>query len=245
MKIAYTGLDLPGGKVKYNDRVFVGLAEKFQPAKVSPYYFEFLLEDYEAANAIAITKDYVVDLLILDMEKVEGRLSRTEDPTEKEVLQKCLAHLEGEKPLCDLSLDVSERAIVNALGLLSFKTTVVFEDTLLVAHGVATNGVATDGVATDGVCQDIMEKAGLMFFYTAGKQEVHAWLAKKGAAAVTCAGKIHSDLARGFIKAELVSYDNIMTAHSMQDARVKGLTTLVDRDYAIPEKTVIEIRFNV
>ncbi len=230
MKIAYTGMSLPEGKVKYDDRVFVGLAEKFQPAKLSPYYFEFLPEDYETANAIAIANDRVLDLLIIDMEKIEGRLQRAEDPAEKGVLGKCLAHLEDEKPICDLSLDVNERAIVNALGPLSFKPTVVFEDTAADANIV---------------CRAVMEKAGIMFFYTAGKEEVHAWLVKKGTDAVTCAGKIHSDLARGFIKAELVSYDDMLTAHNIQDARSKGLTKLVDRDYIVPENTVLEIRFNV
>jgi hypothetical protein len=115
MKIAYTGLDLPQGKKKYNDGIFVDLVEKFQPAKVSPYYFEFLPDDYEAADIIVIANEYVLDLLILDMEKIEGRLSRTEDPSEKAVLEKCLAQLEDQKPICDLSLDNSERAIVKAL----------------------------------------------------------------------------------------------------------------------------------
>jgi len=230
MKIAYTGLNLPEGKMKYNDRVFMELAGKFQPAKLSPYYFEFLPEDYETADAIAMANDRVLDLLILDIEKIEGRMDRADDPAEKGVLGKCLARLEEEKPVCDLSLDDSERAIVNALGPLSFKPTVVFEDSSLDANVV---------------CRAVMEKAGMMFFYTVGKQEVHAWLVDKGTDAVTCAGKIHSDLARGFIKAEIISYDDMMTAHSMQDARSKGLTKLVDRDYVVPENTVLEIRFNV
>ena len=153
-----------------------------------------------------------------------------EDPAEKGVLEKCLAHLEDEKPICDLSLDVNERAIVNALGPLSFKPTVVFEDTSPDANVV---------------CRAVMEKAGIMFFYTAGKEEVHAWMVKKGTDAVTCAGKIHSDLARGFIKAELVSYGDMLTVHNIQDARSKGLTKLVDRNYIIQENTILEIRFNV
>lgn len=251
MKIAYTGLSLPEGKVKYKDPVFLGLAEKFQPAKLSPYYFEFLPDDYETAHAIAIDNEHMLDLLILDMEKIEGRLSRTTDPTEKRVLETCLAQLEAEKPLCDLApdiWDIDERAIIKTLGLLSFKPTVVLNASGLAMNGVATNGVANGSpkdLVVDSVCRDIMAKAGLMFFYTAGKQEVHAWLVQKGADAVTCAGKIHSDLARGFIKAELVNYEDMITAHSMQDARSKGLTALVDRDYIIPEQTVIEIRFNV
>lgn len=230
MKIAYTGLNLPEGKIKYHDEIFVSLAEKFQPAKLSPYYFEFLPEDYESADIIAIAHEHVLDLLILDMEKIEGRLSRTEDPSEKEVLKKCLSQLEDQKPICDLFLNNSERAIVNALRPMSFKPTLVSKDTSPDANVV---------------CRDGMEKAGMMFFYTIGKQEVHAWLVEKDTDAVTCAGKIHSDLARGFIKAELVSFEDIMTVHSMQDARSKGLTKLVDRDYIIPANSIIDIRFNV
>ena len=70
-------------------------------------------------------------------------------------------------------------------------------------------------------------------------------MVKVGSDALTCADKIHTDLARGFIKAELVSHNDIMTAHNLQDARTKGLTKLVDGDYIIPENTIIDIRFNV
>ena len=230
MKIAYTRLNLPQGKIKYNDGIFVGLAEKFQPEKVSPYYFEFLPDDYKAADVIAIANECVLDLLILDMEKIEGRLSRTEDLSEKGVLGKCLAQLEDQKPICDLSLGNTERAIVKALRPLSLTPTLVYKDTSPDANIV---------------CRDAMEKAGMMFFYTVGKQEVHAWLVEKDTDAVTCAEKIHSDLARGFIKAELVSCEDMMTTHNMQDARSKNLTKLVDRDYVIPMNSILDIRFNV
>jgi hypothetical protein len=230
MKIAYAGLDLAEGKIKYDDDVFIRLAEKFQPKKLSPYYFEFIPEGYEAAQAIVIASDHLLNLLILDIEKIETRLARTEDAAERAVLAKCMAHLETQKPICDAPLDERERTIVNALGLLSFKPTVLWTGTVR---------------NVNAMCREVMDKAGMMFFYTAGKEEVHAWLVKKGSDAVTCAGRIHSDLARGFIKAEVVSFDDIMTAHNMQDARAKRLTKLVDRDYIIPRASILEIRFNV
>lgn len=230
MRIAYTGLELPEGKIKYNDNVFTALNDKFQPAKTSPYYFEFLPDDYEAADAIAISYERILDLLILDMEKAEVRLSRTDDPFEKEVLEKCLKQLEDQKPVCDLSLNDNERAAVKALWLFSSTPTMVYKD------------MSPDA---NTVCSDCMNKAGMMFFYTAGKQEVHAWLIERDTDAVTCAGKIHSDLARGFVKAEIVSFDDLMTAHSIQDARMKKLTKLVDRDCIIPLNSILEIRFNV
>ena len=101
------------------------------------------------------------------------------------------------------------------------------------------------GVPVNDLIPRIMKKAKLMFFYTAGKQEVRSWVVNEGDDAVTCAGKIHTDLARGFIKAEIIHIDELLKCHNFQDARSKGLTKLVDRDFKIAEKTVLEIRFNV
>ncbi len=230
MKVAYTGLDLPPGSVKYDDGYLSELAAKFKPAKSAPYYFEFLPDDYETSQAIAIAADELLDLLILDIERIEHVLVGMDDANAKSVLGKCLTHLEAENPLYDLALDDSEKAIVNGFGLLSSKPTVVFEATC---------------ADVNQVCDAVLKKAGMMFFYTLNKQEVHAWLVEKGTDAVTCAGKIHSELARGFIKAELISCDDMLATHSLQDARSKNLTNLVDEDYIIPEKTILEIRFNV
>lgn len=230
MKVAYTGLELPPGSVKYDDGYLSELAAKFKPAKSAPYYFEFLPDDYATSQAIAIAADELLDLLILDIERIENISIGMDDANAKAVLDKCLAHLETEMPLCNLSLDDCEKAIVNGFGLASSKPTVVFE------------APCTD---VSQVCDAVLEKAGMMFFYTLNKQEAHAWLVEKGTDAVTCAGKIHSDLARGFIKAELVSCDDMLASHSLQDARSKNLTNLVDEDYIIPENTILEVRFNV
>ena len=230
MKIACTGLDLPEGKAKYDDPKVIVLTEKFEPKKVSPYYFEFLPDDYEEAEAIAISEDCILDLLILDIEKVENRLERTEDDTESKLLKRCLVHLEQSVPLCDLDTTPEEESALRALGFLSFKPVVV---------------VGGAGQDTGDVCAAVLKKAAMMFFYTAGKQEVHAWLVERGADALTCAGKIHTDLARGFIKAELVDLDDLLSAHNFNDARSKGLTRLVDKDYILGDNTVLEIRFNV
>ena len=250
MKIAFSGLALPEGKHKYKDEIFLALVEKFQPAKVTPYYFEFLKDRYERADIIAVSQKRILDVLILDMEKIENRLSRTEDPFERSVLEKCLAHIEEQRPVCDLVLDDKEAEFVRAFGLLSFKPTVIYSDA---SHNSATSNSAPStpsapapiSLDPDEVCTDSLEKARMMFFYTAGREEVHAWLVEQGADAVTCAGKIHSDLARGFIKAEIVGFEDLLTVHSFQDARTRGLTRLVDRNFIIPKGTVLEIRFNI
>jgi len=230
MRVSLVGVELPEGKWKYTDSCYLTLAEKFQPVKLSPYYFEFRSNDNEAAQAIVVTKDQALDLLIPDMEKIEGRIERTEDAAEKAILAKCMAHLEEQKPICDLALNAGESTFVRAFGLISAKPTVVLAE------------ATQDGNA---VCCAVMEKAAMMFFYTVGKPEVHAWLVEKNAPAVACAGRIHTDLARGFIKAEIFRYEDILATHSVQDARGKGLMKLVDRDFPVPENSILEIRFNV
>ena len=79
MKVCTIGLDLPEGKVKYHDDKFVELVKKCDPLKVTPFYVEFIRDDFVHADAFVVAADRVLDLLILDMEKLEGRLDHTED----------------------------------------------------------------------------------------------------------------------------------------------------------------------
>jgi ribosome-binding ATPase YchF (GTP1/OBG family) len=74
---------------------------------------------------------------------------------------------------------------------------------------------------------------------------VHAWAVPKGTDIVTCAGRIHTDLARGFIRAEIAHFDGIMASHNFNDAKTKGLVTVVGKEYTIQPGDVIEVLFNV
>ena len=86
---------------------------------------------------------------------------------------------------------------------------------------------------------------GLISFLTAGKQECRAWTIKKGTKAPQAAGKIHSDFERGFIKAEVVSYDDLMKYGSMNATKEKGLVRLEGKDYIVKDGDIILFRFNV
>nr|VFJ98489.1 MAG: Protein of unknown function (DUF933) [Candidatus Kentron sp. H]VFJ98614.1 MAG: Protein of unknown function (DUF933) [Candidatus Kentron sp. H]VFK03627.1 MAG: Protein of unknown function (DUF933) [Candidatus Kentron sp. H] len=240
MQIATTGMTLPEGKFKYEDPILSALADKFSPKKVTPYYFEFLPDDYESASIIVITRDRILDLLIHDIEKVETRRDRATDPQERTLLDGILADLEREIPVCAQSLEEGERAMIRALSPLSFKPTAVVD----VDTGDANEAIA-HGLDPNGIILRAMAAANLMFFYTAGKKEVHAWLVSRGTNAQGCAGKIHSDLAQGFVKAEIIPATELLKCHSLQDARQRNLTRLVDRDFIIPEDIVLEIRFNL
>ncbi len=89
------------------------------------------------------------------------------------------------------------------------------------------------------------ELLGLQSFFTVGEDEVRAWTIPQGAIAAEAAGTIHSDLERGFIRAETVSYDDMVAAGSMAQARKQGNTRLEGRDYVVQDGDILSIRFNV
>ena len=92
------------------------------------------------------------------------------------------------------------------------------------------------------VCYDLL---GLMSFLTAGPQEVRAWTIAKGTKAPQAAGKIHTDFERGFIRAEVVSYDDLMACGSMTAAKEKGLVRSEGKEYVMQDGDVVLFRFNV
>ena len=86
---------------------------------------------------------------------------------------------------------------------------------------------------------------GLHSFFTVGEDEVRAWTIPVGAPAVEAAGVIHSDLARGFIRAEVTAYDGLISAGSMAAAKQKGLVRLEGKEYVVQNGDILNIRFNV
>jgi ribosome-binding ATPase len=103
--------------------------------------------------------------------------------------------------------------------------------------------VATSGV--DQLIKSAYHLLGLMSFLTAGEKEVRAWTIPQGTRAQTAAGTIHSDIERGFIRAEIVSYNELIAAGSYAAAREKGLLRLEGKDYLMQEGDVVHFRFNV
>jgi ribosome-binding ATPase len=103
--------------------------------------------------------------------------------------------------------------------------------------------VSTSGV--DQLIKSAYHLLGLMSFLTAGEKEVRAWTIPQGTRAQTAAGTIHSDIERGFIRAEVISYDELIAAGSYATARDKGLLRLEGKDYIMREGDVVHFRFNV
>lgn len=105
--------------------------------------------------------------------------------------------------------------------------------------------IGVDKGGLDLLIQRSYDLLGLMSFLTAGKPEVRAWTIKKGTKAPKAAGKIHSDIERGFIRAEVVSFDDLMALGSMQAAKENGKIRSEGKEYIMQDGDIVLFRFNV
>jgi GTP-binding protein YchF len=108
--------------------------------------------------------------------------------------------------------------------------------------------LAEYGIAEPGLAKIIRLSytlLGLQAFFTVGDDEVRAWTIPVGANAVDAAGAIHTDLARGFIRAEVIAYDDLIASGDLAQARKRGLLRLEGKEYIVKDGDVISIRFNV
>jgi hypothetical protein len=97
----------------------------------------------------------------------------------------------------------------------------------------------------DRLIQRSYHLLGLISYLTAGKPEVRAWTIRRGTKAPQAAGKIHSDFERGFIRAEVISYEDLIANGSMAAAKEKGLVRSEGKDYVMQDGDVVLFRFNV
>lgn len=100
-------------------------------------------------------------------------------------------------------------------------------------------------LARDRIILSCFTALGMIFMLTAGPEEVRAWPLPRGTTAVEAAGKIHTDLARGFIKAETIAIADLQAAGSMRDAKAAGKVRLEPKSYVVQDGDVITIKFNV
>ncbi|MBR3208497.1 MAG: DUF933 domain-containing protein, partial [Bacillus sp. (in: Bacteria)] len=104
-------------------------------------------------------------------------------------------------------------------------------------------GIKESGL--DQLIQASYSLLGLATYFTAGEQEVRAWTFKKGMKAPECAGIIHTDFERGFIRAETVAYEDLLAGRSMSAAKEAGKVRLEGKEYVVKDGDVIHFRFNV
>jgi len=107
------------------------------------------------------------------------------------------------------------------------------------------SGLGIEDTASNRLIRTCYQILGLISFLTVGQDEVRAWTIRSNTNTVTAAGKIHSDIERGFIRAEVISYEDFILSGSMHTAREKGLLRLEGKTYEVKDGDIINFRFNV
>ncbi len=156
--------------------------------------------------------------------------------------------------------NVSEYDVITGNDYVNALKEVVGEDQLLLISAAIENEIAQleaeekreflqdMGLSRSGLDKIVLrsyELLNLISFLTAGEKEVRAWTIKKGSLAPEAAGKIHSDIQRGFIRAETISFDDFKKCGSLAVAKSKGLLRLEGKEYPVKDGDIVNFRFNV
>jgi ribosome-binding ATPase YchF (GTP1/OBG family) len=201
-----------------------------------------------------------LELLVADRDHVERRLERVEKQAksgdaalrrEVDTLRDVLAHLDGGGVLRDYPRELSGEldplttmptvAIVNGPGGIDLQLEAELAELPEEEAAAFRDGPS----ALDEVVRRLTESLDLITFFTAGDKETRAWTLRRGQNALDAAGTIHSDIARGFIRAEVVRWDVLLDAGSSAEAAKRGQQQLEGKTYEVEDGDVLNIRFNV
>ncbi len=207
----------------------------------------------------------------LTKEKKGGQTA--DQALEEAILQRFSAVLEEEKPLSTVSLEPNEERVIRSLDLVT-RTPIIYaynvaedaldqnfgRDAFAISCAIESEIAAIEDAAerrefmTDlGISEPSLDRIntalydalGLMSFYTTGPDECRAWTIRKGSTAPVAGGKIHSDIERGFIRVEVMKFDDLLAAGSEQAVKQAGKMQLHGKDYTIQDGDICHFLFNV
>lgn len=201
-----------------------------------------------------------LELLVADRDHVERRLDRVRrdaksgDPAlrrEATELEALLAHLEAEKAVPDWPHELPREleplttkplvAVENGPGGIDCQ----LEAELAELPDEEAAGFREGPSALDEVVRRLQDALDLLTFFTANENEARSWLLRRGHTALDAAAAVHSDLARGFIRCEVVRFADLDAAGSRAEARKRGLERLEGKGYVVEDGDVLNVRFNV
>src|SRR6266516_867351 len=232
MKISLFGLQgIPLGKHNVKDPR-LDQADKLVEAQKKTCAQLDVVEDKEiiTADAVLTTRAALSDLLVKDLDAVETRLSRNSSDAEKAVLQKLADGLISEKPVSAAGLAADEIAVISAHNFYSNRPVVVASEAEL--------------AAPDALIVRAFRESGYISFLTVGGKENRAWPIRKGTTAWEAAGVIHTDIQKGFIRVEIISFDDLIQAGGETQAKRAGKLRLETKPYVVQDYDVVNFRFN-
>lgn len=231
MKIALVGVaGVPLGKHKVKDPR-LDQADRLVKADRKTYALVDVVGEEEApiAEAIVASPAGRFDLIVKDLEFVETRLARNPPTAEKAVLDKIKACLEGEGVAAEAGLTPEEWRLIESHALLTAKPLVVAE--------------AADVSAFDDFLVRVVSAGGYMSFLTVGGPENRAWLIRNGATAQEAGGAIHTDIQKGFIRAEIIGYDDFIAAGGETQAKHANKMRVETKSYVVQDYDLVNFRF--
>ena len=230
IKVAVLGLDLPLGKKNISDDRLDKLAKILHSPKVTCLQIELQDDSHlKDAQIILCSDKNKLDLILMDLETVDQRIFQ--DPENKSLLQSVKQVLEKENFVFQMSLGEQERKVLSNYNLITHKPIIC---------------ISPEEISDlSKIIKEVYLNSGRNTFFTANQKELRAWSIKKGASACEAAGIIHSDIQRGFIKAEVVSFQDLEKAGGLTQAKAAGYLRLEDKDYLINDADFIHFRFNV
>ncbi len=187
-------------------------------------------EELQDADAILALDETKADLILKDLEFVETRLGRDPLPAEREALEKIRNLLESENFIFNSSLTAEDLQAVAAHSFVTAKPIVVTTRQEL--------------QNPDAVLLRAFKEAGFISFLTVGGKENRAWPVRKGATAWEAAGTIHTDIQKGFIRAEIISFADFIEAGGETQAKRAGKQRLEMKPYVMQDYDVVNFRFN-
>ena len=201
-----------------------------------------------------------LELILADRDHVERRLERVRqqaksgDPeTRKEVesLERVLAHVEAGGSLADYADELPAELeplttkplvrIVNGKGGLDLQ----LEGELSELSPDEAAAFREGQSALEATVATLFDEAGLLTFFTGSDKEARAWTLRRGQTALEAAATIHTDIARGFIRCEVISFEHLIESGSHAEAARRGLQRLEGKTYVVKEGDVLNVRFNV
>ena len=233
MKIGILGMDIfTPGKVNLVDERVKALKAMFNAPKEVYIQVDVVLDQEKLveADGIIACESAKLDLVVHDMEFVETRLSRADDPAEKELLTKFKEQLDKEVLLCDLPVSEAEKELISGYSLWTIRPVYLAKQEELPDKNKLLFNAYTH--------------FGYISFFTAGDKDAHAWSIKKGASAWEAAGAIHSDIQKGFIRAEVTAYNDLVSDGSLSRARSNNHVRLEMKEYVVADGDYLVIRTN-
>ena len=186
--------------------------------------------DSMEADAILTSRDGLTDLIIKDLELVETRLERDPSDAERAALLKLQAELEDETPMSTAALSEEERQALEAHGFHTGRPVIVAGDDEL--------------EDLDALMVRAFTESGSICFLTVGGSENRAWVIRAGATAAEAAGAIHTALEKGFIRGEVIGFDDFLAAGGEKEAKHAGKQRLEMKQYVVQDYDLMNIRAN-